>query len=72
MTATPFAATTTASSAAIMIELLKADWRAEMINDDTLKLIEARYEAVNAHDWDRFQRFYADSIFWDDESPLIC
>lgn len=31
-----------------------------------LKLIEARYEAVNAHDWSRFQAFYADSITWDD------
>lgn len=30
------------------------------------KLIEARYEAVNAHDWDRFQGFYADTITWDD------
>lgn len=29
-------------------------------------LIEARYEAVNDHDWDRFQGFYADSIVWDD------
>ena len=29
-------------------------------------LIEARYEAVNAHDWERFQRFYADSISWND------
>lgn len=30
------------------------------------RLIENRYEAVNAHDFDRFQRFYADSIVWDD------
>ena len=31
-----------------------------------VSLIEARYEAVNAHDWDRFESFYGDSIVWDD------
>lgn len=30
------------------------------------ELIRARYEAVNAHDWDRFEGFYADSVVWDD------
>jgi steroid delta-isomerase-like uncharacterized protein len=29
-------------------------------------LIRARYEAVNAHDFDRFQSFYADSVVWRD------
>ncbi|MCZ6702650.1 MAG: nuclear transport factor 2 family protein, partial [Ignavibacteria bacterium] len=33
---------------------------------ENLKLIEARYDAVNAQDWDRFQGFYADSIVWND------
>jgi steroid delta-isomerase-like uncharacterized protein len=31
-----------------------------------LKLIQARYEAVNAHDFERFQSFYADSVVWRD------
>jgi len=31
-----------------------------------LTLIEARYEAVNAHDLDRFQSFYADTVLWRD------
>jgi predicted ester cyclase len=31
-----------------------------------LELIRARYEAVNAHDLDRFQSFYADSVVWRD------
>lgn len=31
-----------------------------------LDLIQARYEAVNAHDLDRFQSFYADSVVWRD------
>lgn len=30
------------------------------------KLIQARYEAVNAHDFERFQSFYADSVVWRD------
>ena len=30
------------------------------------QLIEARYEAVNAHDFERFQSFYADSVVWRD------
>jgi steroid delta-isomerase-like uncharacterized protein len=29
-------------------------------------LIQARYEAVNAHDVDRFRGFYADSVVWRD------
>ena len=29
-------------------------------------LIEARYEAVNDHDLDRFESFYADSVVWRD------
>jgi predicted ester cyclase len=29
-------------------------------------LIEARYEAVNAHDYDRFQSFYAAGVAWRD------
>ena len=29
-------------------------------------LIRARYDAVNAHDFDRFQSFYADSVVWRD------
>ena len=29
-------------------------------------LIQARYDAVNAHDVDRFQGFYADSVVWRD------
>ena len=31
-----------------------------------LELIQARYEAVNAHDLDRFQSFYADHVVWRD------
>ena len=31
-----------------------------------LALIQARYEAVNAHDLDRFQSFYADDVVWRD------
>jgi len=31
-----------------------------------LDLIQARYEAVNAHDLDRFESFYADSVIWRD------
>lgn len=31
-----------------------------------LALIQARYEAVNAHDFDRFQSFYADTVVWRD------
>lgn len=30
------------------------------------QLIEARYEAVNAHDFERFQSFYADAVVWRD------
>jgi steroid delta-isomerase-like uncharacterized protein len=30
------------------------------------ELIQARYEAVNAHDFERFQSFYADSVVWRD------
>jgi steroid delta-isomerase-like uncharacterized protein len=29
-------------------------------------LIQARYEAVNAHDYDRFQGFYAAEVVWRD------
>lgn len=31
-----------------------------------LDLIVGRYEAVNAHDFDRFQGFYADDVVWRD------
>jgi steroid delta-isomerase-like uncharacterized protein len=31
-----------------------------------LELIRARYEAVNAHDLDRFESFYADGVVWRD------
>ena len=31
-----------------------------------LELIQARYEAVNAHDLDRFQSFYTDHVVWRD------
>ena len=31
-----------------------------------LDLIRARYDAVNAHDFDRFQGFYADDVVWRD------
>lgn len=31
-----------------------------------LQLIRARYRAVNAHDWNRFQGFYGRSIVWRD------
>ena len=31
-----------------------------------LELIQARYDAVNAHDVDRFRGFYADSVVWRD------
>ncbi len=31
-----------------------------------IELIRARCEAVNAHDLDRFQRFYADGVLWRD------
>src|SRR5712692_7901080 len=34
--------------------------------EENLRLIKARYKAVNAHDWSRFQGFYADSIRWND------
>jgi len=33
---------------------------------ENINLIRARYEAVNAHDLDRFQGFYDKSIVWDD------
>lgn len=31
-----------------------------------IRLIQARYDAVNAHDLDKFEGFYADSITWND------
>ena len=34
--------------------------------EENLRLIEARSKAVNAHDWNRFQGFYANSIRWND------
>jgi steroid delta-isomerase-like uncharacterized protein len=37
-----------------------------MAANENIKLIKARYEAVNAHDLDRFQGFYAGSIVWED------
>ena len=33
---------------------------------ENLKLIKARYDAVNAHDLDKFQGFYANSVVWED------
>lgn len=33
---------------------------------ENLNLIHARYDAVNAHDWARFQTFYDDSVSWSD------
>lgn len=33
---------------------------------ENLKLIRARYEAVNAHDFERFQGFYGSTIKWED------
>jgi steroid delta-isomerase-like uncharacterized protein len=33
---------------------------------ENIKLIKARYEAVNAHDFDKFQGFYGSSIAWQD------
>jgi steroid delta-isomerase-like uncharacterized protein len=34
--------------------------------EENLQLIRARYDAVNAHDLDKFQGFYADSTVWSD------
>jgi steroid delta-isomerase-like uncharacterized protein len=34
--------------------------------NENLKLIKARYAAVNAHDLDKFQGFYSNSIVWQD------
>jgi len=33
---------------------------------ENLKLIKARYDAVNAHDLEKFQSFYDNSIVWED------
>ncbi len=33
---------------------------------ENIRLIQARYESVNAHDLDKFEGFYADSIIWND------
>jgi steroid delta-isomerase-like uncharacterized protein len=33
---------------------------------DNLRLIKARYAAVNAHDWKKFQSYYARAIVWSD------
>ncbi|MDA4116642.1 MAG: ester cyclase [Thaumarchaeota archaeon] len=33
---------------------------------ENLALIRARYDAVNAHDWERLQGFYDDSVLWND------
>ena len=35
-------------------------------NEGNLKIIKARYKAVNAHDIRKFEGFYADSIVWVD------
>jgi steroid delta-isomerase-like uncharacterized protein len=40
--------------------------RRKMEVEENLQLIRARYDAVNAHDLDAFQGFYADSIVWSD------
>ena len=37
-----------------------------MGSKDNLKLIKARYEAVNSHDFKKFQSFYDKSISWGD------
>jgi ketosteroid isomerase-like protein len=37
-----------------------------MGTEENLRLIRARYEAVNSHDFDRFQGFYGNSIKWED------
>ena len=37
-----------------------------MSNKGNLKLIKARYEAVNSHDFEKFQSFYDKSISWED------
>jgi steroid delta-isomerase-like uncharacterized protein len=37
-----------------------------MNTTDNLDLIRARYDAVNAHDIDRFKSFYGGSIVWND------
>jgi predicted ester cyclase len=34
------------------------------MDDSNLDLIRARYEAVNAHDFERFQGFYAPEVRW--------
>lgn len=33
---------------------------------ENIRLIRARYDAVNAHDLDKFQGFYGNSIVWND------
>ncbi len=37
-----------------------------MGSKENLKLIKARYEAVNSHDFEKFQSFYGKSISWSD------
>ena len=37
-----------------------------MSNKGNLKLIKARYEAVNSHDFEKFQSFYDNSVSWGD------
>jgi len=37
-----------------------------MGTNDNLSLIKARYEAVNGHDFEKFQGFYDKSIVWED------
>lgn len=37
-----------------------------MGSKENLKLIRARYEAVNSHDFEKFQSFYDKSISWGD------
>jgi steroid delta-isomerase-like uncharacterized protein len=33
---------------------------------ENIELVKARFNAVNAHDWKRFQGLYADSTVWQD------
>jgi len=33
---------------------------------NNLRLVKARFDAVNAHDWKRFQGLYSDSTVWHD------
>ncbi len=34
--------------------------------DENIRLVKARFDAVNAHDWKRFQGLYSDATVWSD------